>query len=159
MANDDKAQPSPLANLIGEARDGRLTVRMDLEKFVYVDRDCQYFMDQIRDIQARMSEVSRQDTWGLGEKFEPQGDRDLISAKTMVSRWREKSQSTQNPNNIYAVMESHYKVIEDFQTLFRTVRERITSVDTDQATKYQDLEANLPKQPPAQAKIFSWPGL
>ncbi|MEV6430880.1 hypothetical protein [Nocardia sp. NPDC051463] len=159
MASDDKTSPSPLANLITEAREGRLTVRMDLEKFVYLDRDCEYFKIAILQIQGAMTEVANQDKWGLGEKFEKQGDRDLISAKTMVSRWREKSQSTQNPNNIYDVMASHYKVIEDFQTLFRTVRERLTGVDTDQATKYKDLEANLPKQPPAQAKIFSWPGL
>ncbi|MFE7800377.1 hypothetical protein [Nocardia sp. NPDC057440] len=130
---------------------------MELEKFVYIDRDCEYFKDEILKIQRKMTEISNQDKWGLGEKFDPQGDRDLISGKTMVDRWRKKSQGSEN--SVYAVMESHYKVVEDFQTLFRTVRERITSVDTDQATKYKDLESNLPKQPPAQAKIFSWPGL
>ncbi|WP_406233268.1 hypothetical protein [Nocardia sp. NBC_01009] len=157
MAKDDKTSSSPLANLITEAREGRLTVRMDLEKFVYLDRDCDYFKDQIRDIQTTMTRIHNQDTWGLGEHFPKEGDRDLISAKTMVSRWREKSQGSDN--SVFAVMESHYKVIEDFQTLFRTVRERITSADSAQATRYQDLETNLPKQPPAQAKIFSWPGL
>ncbi|MFQ6392327.1 hypothetical protein ACLMAJ_02615 [Nocardia sp. KC 131] len=157
MATDEKTQPSPLANLITEAREGRLTVRMDLEKFVYLDRDCQYFKEQIRDIQSQMTEISNQDKWGLGEKFAPQGGRDLISGKTMVKRWREKSQGSQN--SVYAVMESHYKIVEDFQTLFRTVRERITSVDTDQATKYQNLESSLPQQAPATPKIFSWPGL
>ncbi|MEV2218686.1 hypothetical protein AB0E01_02255 [Nocardia vinacea] len=163
MANDDKSSASPLANLITEAREGRLMIRMDLEKFVYIDRDCEYFKDQIRKIQRTMTEVSQQDKWGLGESFTPQSDRDLISAKTMISRWRNKSRaldnSTNPDNSVYAVMESHYKVIEDFQTLFRTVRERITGVDTEQAAKYQDLEANLPQQAPAQAKIFSWPGL
>ncbi|MET8878591.1 hypothetical protein [Nocardia sp. NPDC004604] len=156
MANE--APPAtPLANLITEAREGRLTIRMDLEKFVYIDRDCEYFKDQIRDIQTTMTQIAQQDKWGLGEGFASQGDRDLISAKTMVKRWREKSRGSQN--GVYEVMESHYKVIEDFQTLFRTVRERITGVDTEQAAKYQDLEANLPQQAPAQAKIFSWPGL
>jgi hypothetical protein len=157
MANDDKTSPSPLANLITEAREGRLTVRMDLEKFVYIDRDCEYFKDQIRDIETTMTRIAGEDKWGLGDTFAPQADRDLISAKTMVRRWRDKSQGSEN--SVFAVMESHYKVIEDFQTLFRTVRERITSVDTDQAARYQDLEANLPKQPPATPKIFSWPGL
>ncbi|WP_433202670.1 hypothetical protein ACQP1G_12685 [Nocardia sp. CA-107356] len=157
MANDDKTPESPLANLITEAREGRLTVRMDLEKFVYIDRDCEYFKDQIRKIQREMTQVSQQEKWGLGDTFTLQDDRDLISAKTMVKRWREKSQGSEN--SVYAVMESHYKVIEDFQTLFHTVRERITGVDTEQAAKYQDLEANLPQQAPAQAKIFSWPGL
>lgn len=36
-------------------------------------------------------------------------------------------------DSVYAVMESHYKVIGDFQTLFRTVRKRITGIDTEQA--------------------------
>ncbi|MEV6139398.1 hypothetical protein AB0L63_25770 [Nocardia sp. NPDC051990] len=163
MPDDDTTSASPLANLITEAREGRLTIRMDLEKFVYIDRDCEYFKDVILKIQRTMTEISQQDKWGLGESFTPQSDRDLISAKTMVRRWRNKSRtldnSTNSDNSVYAVMESHYKVIEDFQTLFRTVRERITSVDTEQAAKYQDLEANLPQQAPAQAKIFSWPGL
>ncbi|WP_329411910.1 hypothetical protein OG563_05915 [Nocardia vinacea] len=157
MANDDKTAATPLTNPITEASEGRLIVRMDLEKFVYIDRDCEYFKDQIRKIQRQMTEVSQQDKWGLGDSFTLQGDRDLISAKTMVTRWREKSRGSQN--GVYEVMESHYKVIEDFQTLFRTVRERITGVDTEQAAKYQDLVANLPQQAPAQAKIFSWPGL
>ncbi|WP_433525855.1 hypothetical protein ACQPZ2_13625 [Nocardia pseudovaccinii] len=157
MANDDKTPASPLANLITEAREGRITIRMDLEKFVYIDRDCEYFKSVIRLIQGTMTDISNQEKWGVGEGFPKDGDRDLISAKTMVKRWREKSQGSEN--SVYAVMESHYKVIEDFQTLFRTVRERITGVDTEQAAKYQDLEANLPHQAPAQAKIFSWPGL
>ncbi|WP_063046162.1 hypothetical protein [Nocardia pseudovaccinii] len=157
MANDDKTPASPLANLITEAREGRITIRMDLEKFVYIDRDCEYFKSVIRLIQGTMTDISNQEKWGVGEGFPKDEDRDLISAKTMVKRWREKSQGSEN--SVYAVMESHYKVIEDFQTLFRTVRERITGVDTEQAAKYQDLEANLPQQAPAQAKIFSWPGL
>lgn len=154
---DDTTSASPLANLITEAREGRLTIRMDLEKFVYIDRDCEYFKDVILKMRRTMTETSQQDKWGLGEGFPTQGDRDLISAKTMVTRWREKSRASEN--SVYAVMESHYKVIEDFQTLFRAVRERITGVDTEQAAKYQDLVANLPQQAPAQAKIFSWPGL
>ncbi|WP_433601007.1 hypothetical protein ACQPXH_04065 [Nocardia sp. CA-135953] len=154
MANDDK---SPLANLITEAREGRLTIRMDLEKFVYVDRDCEYFKSVILNIQRTMTEISQQDKWGLGDRFEKQGDRDLVSAKTMVQRWRDKSRGSEN--SVFAVMESHYKVIEDFQTLFRTVRERITGTDTDQAARYSDLEANMPQQAPATPKIFSWPGL
>ncbi|MFE7800367.1 hypothetical protein [Nocardia sp. NPDC057440] len=159
MANDDKTPASPLANLITEAREGRLAVRMDLEKFVYVDRDCEYFKGAIRQIQRIMFDVYKQDKWGLGEDFVPQGERDLISAKTMVNRWRQKSKGSENGNSVFDVMESHYKVIEDFQTLFRTVRERITSADTDQAARYRDLETNLPQQQPAMPKIFSWPGL
>ncbi|WP_433727624.1 hypothetical protein ACQP0C_36635 [Nocardia sp. CA-129566] len=161
MANDDKSISSPLANLITEAREGRLTIRMDLERFVYIDRDCEYFKLQIQDIQTTMTRISGQEKWDLGEHFPKQGDRDLISAKTMVSRWQMKSKGAgdNSDNSVYAVMESHYKVIEDFQTLFRTVRERITGVDTDQAARYKDLEANLPQQAPATPKIFSWPGL
>ncbi|WP_227998854.1 hypothetical protein [Nocardia australiensis] len=104
-----------------------------------------------------MTDISAMQDWGLGETFQPQDSRDLVSSKTMVKRWREKSQGSDN--SVYAVMESHYKIIEDFQTLFRTVRERITSVDADQAARYTQLESTLPQQAPATAKIFSWPGL
>ncbi|WP_063039066.1 hypothetical protein [Nocardia pseudovaccinii] len=93
----------------------------------------------------------------VSEHFTEQGDRDLVSAETMVACWRTKAQGSDN--SVYAVMESRYEVVEDFQTLFRAVRERITGVDTDQAAQHKDLKDNLPQQAPATPKIFSWPGL
>ncbi|MBF6174656.1 hypothetical protein [Nocardia blacklockiae] len=120
---------------------------MDLEKFVYIDRDCTFFKDSIRKIQQRMTLIAQQQHWGLGEGHVADGDRDLISAKTMVGRWRQKAHGS--PNSVHAVLESHWQTVDDFQTLFRTIRENITGVDTDAAAHYRDLEATLPQQNPA----------
>ncbi|ATL67390.1 hypothetical protein [Nocardia terpenica] len=153
MAGDEKTPPPrPLANLIGEAKAGSLTVRMDLEKFVYLDRDCNFFKENIRKVQQLMTQVSQQKHWGLGEDHVPDGERDLISAKTMVKRWRDKAQGTEN--SVHTVLESHWQTVDDLQTLFRTVRERMTANDEQQAARYRELEATLPQQNPAPQKLL-----
>ncbi len=147
----DGTQPAasrPLASLITDAKEGRLSIRMDLEKFVYIDRDCDYFIIQIRKIKQNMDDISRQPHWGLGEDFPPGGDRDLVSAKTMVNRWKNKSRSGNGSNNFYDTLESHIQTVQDFQTLFRTVREQMTDHDSAQAAKYKQLESSLPQQNP-----------
>ncbi|MFQ6394363.1 hypothetical protein ACLMAJ_12980 [Nocardia sp. KC 131] len=153
--SDDKAPASPLTNFIGAAREGRLLVRMDPEQFVYLDRDCQFFKDQIRLIQTDMDAISKQESWGLGEHYVGKNGKDLISGKTMVKRYREKAKGSNN--GVYEVMESHYKIVEDFQSLFRTIRERLCAQDATWAATYRDKEANLPQRPPTPARIFSWP--
>ncbi|WP_024805461.1 hypothetical protein [Nocardia sp. BMG51109] len=141
----------PLTSLVSEAKEGRLTVRMDLEKFVYIDRDCNFFKLQIQQIQTIMDQISQQDHWGLGEDHQADGDRDLVSAKTMVARWRQKAKGAQNGNSVHEVLGAHWKTIDDFQTLFRTAREKITGIETDAAAQYKQLESTLPQQnPPAQ---------
>src|SRR5262245_41322505 len=121
----DGTQPAawrPVTNLINDAKDGKLGLRMDLEKFVYLDRDCDYFKGRIRSIQRAVDEVSQMKHWGLGDDFVKDGDRDLVSAKTMVSRWKLKSRGAKDGNSFYDILESHWQTVDAFQTLFRTVR-------------------------------------
>ncbi|MGQ4599536.1 hypothetical protein [Nocardia sp. R6R-6] len=147
--------PRPMTNLINEAKEGRLRVRMDPEQFVYVDRDCEFFKDQIRNIQRTMTEISQQPYWGMGEDYRGKDGKELVSGKTMVKRYREKARGSQN--GVYEVMESHYQVVEDIQNLFRTIRDRYAQQDAEWAARYRDLEASLPQQPPAQQRVFSMP--
>ncbi|MBO0854290.1 MAG: hypothetical protein J2P18_11025 [Nocardia sp.] len=158
MADNDRGQPQgQLSGLIDQAKSGALGVRMDLERFVYVDRDCEFFKKQIRAVQRLMLLVSQQDHWGLGEHYVPENGRDLVSAKTMVARWREKSRGT--PNSFYEILESHYNTVDDFQTLFRTIRERMTAQDQASAARYKQLEATLPQQAPPPQKMLGALGL
>lgn len=154
---DDNAKPRPLANLITEAQEGRLRVRMEPEEFVYLDRDCEFFKDQIRKIQGIMDRISRQDHWGLGEGYRTKDGKTLVSGETMVQRFRKKARSTDSDNSVYAVMESHYTIVEDIQNMFRTIREQFSQADSAWAARYSDLEANLPQQQPAPQRIFSFP--
>ncbi|MBY8860818.1 hypothetical protein K7711_30390 [Nocardia sp. CA2R105] len=151
--NQDPATQRPLTNLINDAKSGSLSISMDLDKFVYIDRDCNTFKLQIQRIQQLMREVSRQTHWGLGEDYAAKGDKDLVSAKTMVSRWKSKSEGAKDGNSAYDILDSHYKTIDDFQTLFRTIREQMTAHDQEQAAKYKQLEASLPQQAPAPQRL------
>jgi hypothetical protein len=144
-----------LATFVNEAREGRLLVRMDPEQFVYVDRDCEFFKAKIRDIQQMMTDIAQQQTWGLGEQYRSKSGNELVSGKTMVKRYREKARGSQN--SVYAVMESHYRVVEDIQDLFRTIRERYSQQDADWGARYRELEATLPPRSPAPQRIFSMP--
>ncbi|GAA5058222.1 hypothetical protein [Nocardia callitridis] len=144
--------PRPLANLIDEAHEGRLLVRMDPEQFVRVDRDCEFFKNAIRDIQQKMIEIAQQDEWGLGEKYTNDEGKELVSGKTMVHRYRTKAQGTQN--GVYEVLESHFQVVEDFQNVFREIRTRYSEQDDGWAARYQNLEQTMPPEPPAPPKYF-----
>ncbi|QIS02517.1 hypothetical protein F5X71_09470 [Nocardia brasiliensis] len=42
-----------MANILTEAREGRLAIKLKAEDFVYIDRDCDYFKDVIRNIQKK----------------------------------------------------------------------------------------------------------
>ncbi|MEV4129700.1 hypothetical protein [Nocardia sp. NPDC049707] len=155
---DDNAVPRPLANLMTEAKEGRLRVRMEPEEFVYLDRDCEFFKDQIQQIQLIMDKISRQDRWGLGEDYQTKDGKRLVSGETMVSRFRKKARSSDNnDNSVYAVMESHYNIVEDIQNMFRAIREQFSQADSAWAARYTDLEANLPQQQPAPQRMFSFP--
>jgi hypothetical protein len=102
-----------------------------------------------------MIDIAQRDPWGLGEHYVGEDGKELVSGKTMVQRYREKAKGSEN--GVYEVMESHYQVVEDIQTLFRKVRERYSEQDDKWGAHYRDLEANLPQQPPAPQRIFSWP--
>jgi len=150
MADGGNQTPArPLTSLINDAKAGNLSVRMDLDKFVYLDRDCDFFKTQIQRVQNIMNDISRQTHWGLGEDYVAEGDRDLVSAKTMVARWKGKAKGANDGNSFYDILSSHWQTIDDFQTLFRTVREQMTAHDDAQAAKYRQLEASLPQQAPA----------
>jgi len=146
------SQQRPVAALIEEAKAGNLSVRMDLDKFVHLDRDCNYFKTQIRKIQTVLDEISQQKHWGYGESYVAKGVLDLVSSKTMVARWRSKAEG--GSNSFYAALDSHWQTVDDFQTLFRTVREQMTAHDEAQAAKYKQLESSLPQQAPAQERLL-----
>ncbi|MBF4999775.1 hypothetical protein IRT45_21775 [Nocardia sp. BSTN01] len=159
MGADDAKPPAqrPLAGLIEEAKAGRLNVRMDLEKFVYIDRDCNFFKENISAIQQLMTLVSNQTHWGLGEDHVADGERDLVSSKTMVKRWREKAQGS--ANSVYSVLDTHFQTVSDFQTLFRTIREQMAAQDQATAARYRELEKTLPQQNPAPQRLLGAFGL
>ncbi|WP_051186446.1 hypothetical protein [Nocardia tenerifensis] len=134
-----------MENLVNAAREGQLAVQMKPEDFVYIDRDCDYFKRTIQRIQRIAEEVSGQPSWGLGES-----NRQMVSAGTVVDRFKGKAKTAKDGNDVYAVMEQHYKIVEDIQTTYRSVRERMMQADSNFAAEFTRLNETLPERPPAQ---------
>ncbi|WP_280264942.1 hypothetical protein [Nocardia wallacei] len=155
---DDAAPPpaSPLADAIKNAQDGNLTVnfsqgspdsvRINADEFVYIERDCQAFKDEIRDLQRVAQNISDRDRWGLGETTDG-----MNSANTLVSRFRGKAKivntATDTDNNVYDILEKHYKIVDDIETLHRTIAEKFMQQDQAFAARYNELKATLEPSP------------
>ncbi|MFB8277164.1 hypothetical protein [Nocardia colli] len=134
-----------MSNLVSAARDGQLAVAMKPEDFVYIDRDCEYFKRTIQHIQTIADEVSNQPNWGLGET-----NKQMVSAGTVVDRFKGKAKKATDGNDVYTVMEQHYLIVEDIQTTFRSVRERMMQADSNFASEFTRLNETLPERAPIQ---------
>ncbi|NEW30635.1 hypothetical protein [Nocardia cyriacigeorgica] len=143
----DETTPGPFSGLITEATEGRLStqlngdVRVNAEEFVYIDRDCQAFKDLIVDLQEIARTVSDQAKWGLGEDKDP-----LSSASILVSRFREKAKGSDN--SIHAILEEHYKIVDEIQQLHKAIAQRYIDTDETFAARYNQLVAELPPPGP-----------
>ncbi|TQM31835.1 hypothetical protein [Nocardia bhagyanarayanae] len=141
----DDQTPRPMANLLSAVRDGSVSVEMKPEEFIYIDRDCEYFKDCIRQIQTIMDQVSRQDGWGLGEKND-----EMVSAQTLVDRFKKKARGAEDGNAVYEIMNHHFRIVEDIQETHRIARERMMQADSDFAAEFTRLNETLPERPPVQ---------
>lgn len=153
MSDDNAQPPRPMGNILNAAREGQLGIQMSPEDFVYIDRDCQYFKDAIRKIQRYMDLVSGQSHWGLGE-----GNGDMVSAETLVDRFKKKARGAEDRNSVHQIMEDHYRIVEDIQEVHRLARDRIMQVDSDFAADFNRLNTTLPERPPVGVQ-FSPPRL
>ncbi|BDT96786.1 hypothetical protein IFM12275_67620 [Nocardia sputorum] len=153
MGDDSAGPPRPMGNILNAMREGQLGIQMSAEDFIYIDRDCEYFKSAIQKIQRSMDSVSRQSRWGLGE-----GNGDLISAGTLVDRFKKKARGAEDLNSVYQIMEDHYRIVEDIQEVHRLARDRIMQVDSDFAADFNRLNTTLPERPPVGVQ-FSPPKL
>ncbi|BDT84291.1 hypothetical protein GV791_24175 [Nocardia cyriacigeorgica] len=149
----DDAPPRPLEGLLTEVREGRLSVnfgagspdavRVNAEEFVYIDRDCEGFKLLIQELQAIAKDVADREKWDLGE-----GNPDLGSARTLVSRYRSKAMGAEDKNSVHEILDEHYRIVEDIQTLHREIAQRYLETDEAFASRYNELTATLPPPGP-----------
>lgn len=138
----------PLASVIKDAQDGKLTVsfsdevRVNADEFVYIERDCQAFKDEIQALQRIAQKISSREHWGLGETTDG-----MTSANTLVARFRGKAkivnQATDSDNNVYDILEQHYKIVDDIQNLHHTIAQKYVEQDQEFAARYNELKANV----------------
>lgn len=152
--SEEPPPPGPLTNLISAAREGSLRLRIEPEEFVYIDRDCQRFKTLIRTMQTEAEDISNIEAgqWGIGAD-NPR----LSSAQMLVQRFREKGKGSEN--SIHAILEKHYLIIEDIQTLHREIMQRYMQSDEDFANRVNSILARLPEQPAPIDPAQSQPGI
>jgi hypothetical protein len=142
-----------LGDLLTEAREGRLSVnlgagspdavRVNAEEFVYIERDCEGFKLLIRELQRIAEEINDREKWDLGEK-----NPDLPSAAVMVGRFRSKAKESQDANDVFSILEQHYRIVEDIQELHRVIAQRYMETDEAFAGRYNELMAGAPPAVP-----------
>ncbi|MGI5221198.1 hypothetical protein [Nocardia sp. CA-290969] len=139
----------PLTNLITEAQEGRMSVRLTPEEFVNINRDCESFKLLIRDMQEtakRIAETPAKD-WGLG------ADNALLtSAQTLVNRFKEKGKNAPDKNDVYSILDENYKIIEDIQTVHKIILDRYMEADTAFADAVRQYEGSLGAPAPIEGK-------
>ncbi|WP_280275867.1 hypothetical protein [Nocardia wallacei] len=150
---DEGAQPTnPIANLVKDAENGNLSVSfsdkvvVNADEFVYIERDCQAFKDEIQQLQRIAQTVSRREHWGLGETTDG-----LNSANTVVGWFRGKAKivdpAKDSANNVWDILQQHYDIVDEIQTLHRTVAQKYLETDQEFAARYNELMANTPPSP------------
>ncbi|MEV0047457.1 hypothetical protein AB0H60_28850 [Nocardia rhamnosiphila] len=147
MSEEDS--PHPLEDLIAEAREGRLTLdmgngspdtmRVNAEEFVYIERDCEGFKLLIQELQTLAEDISNRKKWDLGEAAGG-----LVSAETLVSRFRAKGKGAEDANSVYEILEQHYQIVEDIQEVHRIMAQRYMESDETFAARYNELMASAP---------------
>ncbi|MEU1521615.1 hypothetical protein ABZ413_05330 [Nocardia rhamnosiphila] len=145
----DDTAPRPLEDLMTEAREGRLSVnlgagspdavRVNAEEFVYMERDCEGFKLLIQALQRMARNIFEREQWDLGEKSEG-----LSSAAVLVNRFRTKAQNAEDGNDVHAILEQHYRIVEDIQELHRVIARRYMETDETFAGRYNELMAGAP---------------
>ncbi|WP_194837443.1 hypothetical protein [Nocardia sp. XZ_19_369] len=88
-----------MSNLINAAREGQLAVEMKPEDFVCIDRDCDYFKRTIQRIQTAGA------SGHSGRSIRTEG------------------QKAKDRNDVCAVREQHYKMVDGLQSFYRSVRD------------------------------------
>ncbi|WP_109528977.1 MULTISPECIES: hypothetical protein [Nocardia] len=136
----------PMQALIDNARSGQLSmsfndnIYVNAEEFVYIDRDCEAMKTKIQQLQAVAEGISGRETWGLGESAEW-----IRSAKILVGTFRTKAKGADNGNDVFAILEQHYAIIDSIQQLHKEIAQRYLQADTDFAARYNELMATLPQ--------------
>ncbi|MFE3546477.1 hypothetical protein ACFXK0_26235 [Nocardia sp. NPDC059177] len=123
---------TPLGPLITEAKNGSLTVRMDPEEFAKIEYECAAFQATIKQIQTKIDDVSKLQTWGFGDHAGSQ----LTSATTMAERFRKKSKGQEDGNDFHTVLQEHWDAVEDIRLLHVAIRDRYIAEDESFAARF-----------------------
>ncbi|MGW6423799.1 hypothetical protein ACWF82_14070 [Nocardia sp. NPDC055053] len=140
---------TPLESLVQEAKNGGLSVsfstdiRVNADEFVYMERDCTAFLDEIINMQTQARAIANREKWGLGETTPG-----LTSASTVVGWFRGKAGkvggASDSDNNVEDILQQHYDIVVDIREMHREIAKRYMATDDEFAARYNELSANVP---------------
>ncbi|OXR47278.1 hypothetical protein B7C42_00400 [Nocardia cerradoensis] len=158
MGADTTPSPGLLTSSLTEAQNGNLSVsfgdsiRVSADEFVYIERDCIAFKEEIRALQRLAQNISRREKWGLGEFTEG-----LESSKVLVGWFRGKAKivdaSKDTSNNVWDILEQHYQIVDQLQQLHHVIAQKYVETDQEFAAEYNALMANTPASPIGKVQI------
>lgn len=141
MSDTDPEALVAFRELVGEARAGSLSVSLNPTEFAALDEACETFKSAIRDIQFGIREAgSAGVNWGLGDK-NPR----LTSAASLVGKYQKLA--TGEGNSLRTVLEEHFQVASEVQTLFKVIREDYIRTDEEFAAKWREMNNELESGP------------
>ncbi|MEU8894246.1 hypothetical protein AB0C65_00170 [Nocardia sp. NPDC048505] len=136
-----------MQSYIDAAQNGQLSMKfnsgdvsVNAEEFVYIDRDCQAMKDKIRELQRIAQSIAKRDVWGLGDRSDW-----LLTAPMLVGRFRSKADGAKDGNDVNAILQKHFDIIEGIQELHKQIALRYVEADTTFAARYNELMASLPQ--------------
>lgn len=135
----DQPTRVPIAGLITDAQEGRLSLKMDPDKFAEIEYACiQFHENVIQAIQDQLRAVSLMSSFGFGDD----SGSALTSASTMARRFREISEGNAG-NNFFDVLQEHALIVEQLRQIFAVVRDRYLAQDQGLADQFRVKLAEL----------------
>ncbi|MET7768841.1 hypothetical protein [Nocardia sp. NPDC005366] len=126
------AVESPFGAFIEDAKSGALTVRMEPQAFLDLDKACEDLILDLSLAQNDARALGERATWGLGEDVAR-----LSSARELVTLFKEKAFG--GPNNAYDTLADYIAVARDIQSLLTTIRETYERTDEDFARRLREI--------------------
>jgi hypothetical protein len=140
MADTDPEALVAFRELVGVARAGALAVTLEPAEFSALDAACADFMNAISEIETTIAQAGKGAHFGLGEN-----NKRLSSAVTLVEKYQDLA--TGQGNSLRAVLEEHYQVATEIQTLFQVIRDDYIRTDQEFAAKWREMNTELETGP------------
>ena len=69
----------------------------------------------------------------------------ILSAPILVNRFRSKAKGSEDGNDVFAILQQHWNVIDSIQQLHKEIAQRYQQADTAFAARYSELMSTLPQ--------------
>lgn len=141
MTDTDPEALVAFRELVGSARAGSLSVSLIPAEFAALDEACNSFKKAISKIQFDMRHAGESSVnWGLGDKVHR-----IESGKSLVAKYQ--AMATGAGNSLHAVLQEHYDVASEIQTMLQVIRDDYIRTDEEFAAKWRQMNTELEAGP------------